>query len=65
MKVICELYSREWKPVTSIEIESPAFGICSDNPFPSSEVESAVIFPDWASIRYRVAQVRSESCIYP
>lgn len=65
MKIVCELYGTDYRLVTSIEIETPSFGITSDNPFPSSEVQSAVIFPYWASIRYRVAPVRGESCIYP
>ena len=61
MKIKCELQGRDGKVVTSTEIESPGFGIGSDNPFPASRFFSAVVFDSHAAVTYRVEDARGEA----
>jgi hypothetical protein len=57
MKVICELYGRDFNKITDTEIDTRVFAALLDNPFPASEVTSAVICECAPStVRYRVVK---------
>jgi hypothetical protein len=66
MKIICDLISRDLadgniKTITTHELEDGLFGFVSDNPFPASELLSAVFLGDSIAITYRVAEAFGEA----
>lgn len=62
MKILCELISRETrKRITSTELEAECFGAALNNPFPSSDLDTAVFNGKSAIVTYRVAKAWGEA----
>lgn len=62
MKILCELISRETrKRITSTEIEANNFGATLNNPFPCSDLASAVFNGKSAIVTYQVAKAWGEA----
>lgn len=63
MKIICELMGQSHNKITIHELDSEAFGVFSDNPFPHSHFASGVIFDDQVKLTYIVNPApKEDSC---
>lgn len=62
MKILCELISRETrKRITSTELEADHFGATLNNPFPASDLATAVFNAKSAVVTYQVSKAWGEA----